>query len=284
MSSGLDVVNIARKEVGYIEGLNNDNKYGQWYGVNHEPYCAMFVSWVFHEAGMSSLVSASTDKGFSYCPSGLSWFQQHGQVVDKYAGQPGDIVFFSWSGHTAEHVGIVVAASKDGITTVEGNTSADHKMGSQANGDGVWLRHRPYLNIIAIVRPKYPTSTKPASSLAQNKKLATGVAGVTALGGGGAAVLNNNSVPATTTATTTISAPPFPGIKAFKPGAPKSNAVKIVEQALLKAGLLPTYLVDGIYTKEDTTAIKIYQKNNGLLEDGIIGPSTYSSLVAKAKI
>ena len=278
MSSGLDVVNIARKEVGYLEGPNNENKYGAWYGVNHQPYCAMFVSWCFAEAGASSLIAASTSKGFSYCPAGLSWFQTKGLVVDKYSGQPGDIVFFSWSGHTAEHVGIIVAASKDGITTIEGNTSADHKMGSQANGDGVWLRHRPYLNILAIVRPKYSVTAKPASSLAQNKKLAGGVAAVTALGGGGAATLNNHSA-TIVKPTTVISAPPFPGSSSFKIGS-KNAAVKAVEDALAKAGLLPKSLDDGLYTKETTAAVKTYQAANLTLgtPDGIIGIKTYTSL------
>lgn len=280
MSTALDVVNIARKEAGYIEGPNNDNKYGQWYGMNHAPYCAMFVSWVFAEAGLNSLVAATTSKGFSYCPDGLSWFQKKGQIVDKYSGQPGDIVFFSWSGHTAEHVGIIVAASKDGITTVEGNTSADHKMGSQANGDGVWIRHRPYLNIMAIARPKYSTVVKPATSLSQNKKLAGGVAAATAIGGGGAAAINNNSSPATTKAPTVVTAPPFPGTSSFQLGS-KNAAVLAVEKALAKAGLLPASLADGLYTKETTAAVKKYQSANLTLgtPDGIIGPKTYASLI-----
>lgn len=278
MSSGIDIVNMARKEVGYLEGPNNQNKYGEWYGMDHVPYCAMFVSWVFSQVGCSSLIAASTSKGFSYCPDGLSWFQKKGQVVDKYAGLPGDLVFFSWSGHTAEHVGIIVAASKDGITTVEGNTSADHKVGSQANGDGVWLRHRPYLNVLAIVRPKYAVVTKPASSLAQNKKLAGGVAAATALGGGGAATLNNTSAPPVKSATV-ISAPPFPGSSSFQVGS-KNAAVKAVEDALTKAGLLSKSFDDGLYTKETTVAVTKYQAANLTLgtPDGIIGIKTYTSL------
>jgi len=282
VSSGLDVVSFARKEVGFVEGPNNDNKYGVWYGMNHEPYCAMFVSWCFAQAGLSSIVAAATSKGFSYCPEGLSWFQKKGQVVDKYAGQPGDIVFFSWSGHTAEHVGIIVAASKDGITTVEGNTSADHKMGSQANGDGVWLRHRPYLNVMAIVRPKYPVTTKPASSLSQNKKVAGTVAGATALGGGGAAVINSNSTPATTKPTTTISAPAFPGTKSFVIGA-KNQAVFVIEQGLFKLKLLT--VADSTFDAATEAAVVAYQKKNPSLgkADGIVGPVTYAALVAEAK-
>ena len=282
MSSGIDLVNLARKEVGTLEGPNNDNKYGKWYGINHEPYCAIFVSWVFAEAGLSSIIAASTPKGFSYCPAGLSWFQKKGQVVNKYAGQPGDLVFFSWSGHTAEHVGIIVAASKDGITTIEGNTSADHKTGSQVNGDGVWLRHRPYLNVIAIVRPKYPTSVKPATSLAQNKKVAGTVAGATAIGGGGAAVVATNTTPAVTKPNTTISAPAFPGTKSFVIGA-KNQAVVVIEQGLVKVKLLT--LADGLYTADTQAAVINYQKSHPALgpSDGIVGPLTYSALVTEAK-
>jgi hypothetical protein len=283
VSTGLDVVNIARKEAGYIEGTNNDNKYGTWYGMNHEPYCAMFVSWCFAQAGLSALVAASTPKGFSYCPEGLSWFQRKGQIVNKYQGQPGDIVFFSWSGHTAEHVGIIVAASKDGITTMEGNTSADHKMGSQSNGDGVWLRHRPYLNVMAIARPAYSVKAKPATSLTQNKGVAAGVAGATALGGGGAAVVaNNNGGPATVKPNTVISAPAFPGTKSFTIGS-KNQAVLVIEQGLVKVKLLT--LADGLYTADTQAAVINYQKSHPSLgkADGIVGPLTYAALVDEAK-
>jgi len=281
VSSGLDVISFARKEAGYLEGPNNANKYGEWYGMNHAPYCAMFVSWCFAQAGLSSIVAATTPKGFAYCPDGLSWFQKKGQIVDKYSGQPGDIVFFSWSGHTAEHVGIIVAASKDGITTMEGNTSADHKIGSQANGDGVWLRHRPYLNVMAIARPKYPVTTKPTSALSQNKKVAGAVAGATAVAGGGAAVVNTTT-PATTKPTTTINAPAFPGTGSFVIGA-KNQAVFVIEQGLVKLKLLT--VADTTFDAATEAAVLAYQKKNPSLgkADGIVGPVTYAALVAEAK-
>ena len=282
MSTSLDVVNIARQEAGYLEGPDNQNKYGEWYGLNHAPYCAMFVSWVFAQAGLSSIVSATTPKGFSYCPAGLAWFQKNGCIVDKYKAQPGDIVFFSWSGHTAEHVGIIVAASADGITTMEGNTSADHKMGSQANGDGVWLRHRPYLNVMAIARPKYPNPVKTSSSLSQNKGVAAGVAGATALGGGGVAAVTNNTSPQTVKPTTVISAPAFPGTGSFTIGS-KNQAVLVIEQGLVKVKLLT--LADDLYTADTQAAVINYQKSHPALgkADGIVGPKTYDALVKEAK-
>jgi peptidoglycan hydrolase-like protein with peptidoglycan-binding domain len=236
----------------------------------------MFVSWCFNEAGLVSLVAASSKKGFASCTAGLSWFQKHKRVVNKYAGQPGDIVFFNFNGDgTPDHVGIIEAASKDGLTVIEGNTSPDFRRGSQVNGDGVYRRHRPYLNVMAIVRPNYPVSVKPATSLSQNKKIATGVAGATALGGGGAAVVNTTSSD-TVKPTTYVSAPAFPGTGSFKIGS-ENKAVLAVENGLVKVKLLT--LADGIYTSKTKAAVVAYQKRKGLVADGIVGPKTYSSIV-----
>lgn len=285
MSSGVDIVNIAAQQVGYVEGDNNDTQYGSWYGMNHEPYCAMFVSWVFGQAGLSKLVAAQTDKGFAYCPAGVTWFQKQGCVVDKYSALPGDIVFFNFSGDgVADHVGIIEGASRDGITTIEGNTSADHAVGSQANGMGVFRRHRPYLNVLAIVRPKYPSPVAPAKSLAQNKGLAAGVAGATAVTGGGAAVIHNATTTTPPAKTTVIVAPPFPGTSKFKVGA-KGTAELIVARALANAGLLPANLVSNVLTAEELALVPVYQGKYPGLKKSIgkgIDETTYTSMVAKA--
>ena len=98
MANALDIVHTAQQQVGFVEGANNDNPYGIWYGMNNEPYCAMFVSWVFGQNNLSHLVAAQTTKGFAYCPAGLAWFQQKSCVVNKYDGRPGDLVFFSFNG------------------------------------------------------------------------------------------------------------------------------------------------------------------------------------------
>lgn len=280
MSSALDVLDAARSQLGTVEGKNNDILYGKWYGLNNNPYCAMFVSWCFNEANLSNLIAAQSKKGFASCAAGLGWFQKKKQVVDKYKGKPGDIVFFSFAGNgSADHVGIIEGVSRDGITTIEGNTSPDHMTNaSQRNGGGVYRRHRPYLNVIAIVRPAYPTASKPTSSLSQNKTVAGVVAATTALGGGGAAVVNSNSTP--TKPSTSVSAPAFPGYSAFAVGK-KSKAILAVEQALVKAGLLPS--ADGLYTNNTRKAIAKYQKSVNLGTDGIIGPKTYASLIKKLK-
>jgi len=285
MSSGLDIVNIAQKQIGFIEGPNNENPYGTWYGMPNQSYCAMFVSWVFSQAQLTALVAAETPKGFSYCPVGLSWFQKHSQIVPKGTGRPGDIVFYDFSGKgVAEHVGILENCSTAGLTVIEANTSPDHATGSQANGIGVFRRHRPWLNVMAIARPNYPTPVKP-SVPTKNKVLATGVAGATALGGGGMALNNNlNSSTPSVKAPTVIVAPPFPGTNAFKVGF-KSQAALIVERALANAGLLPQNQILGTLTAEDLALVPVYQaKYPGLtkVKGKGIDAFTYSSMVAKA--
>lgn len=284
MTAGLDIVNIAAQQVGFIEGENNENPYGTWYGMPNQSYCAMFVSWVFHEANLSALVAGETSNGFSYCPAGLTWFQKNGQIVDKYKALPGDIVFFNFSGNgVAEHVGIIEGASSDGITTIEGNTSPDHATGSQANGIGVFRRHRPYLGVMGIARPKYPSPVAPAKSLATNKPLAIGTAGVTAVGGGAAAAISSHSS-TPPPKTTVIVAPPFPGSSAFKLGA-KGTAELIVARALANAGLLPANIVSNVLTAEEIALIPVYQKKYPGLKNSVgkgIDQWTYTSMTAKA--
>ena len=281
MSSGLDIVNIAQRQIGFIEGPNNANPYGEWYGMNNVSYCAIGISWCFNQGNLSAIVAAETPKGFSYCPAGLTWFQKHGQIVPKGTGRPGDLVFFDFSGKgVAEHVGIIEQCSTSGLTTIEFNTSPDHAIASQANGIGCFRRHRPWLNVIAVARPNYPTPVKPTVPT-KNKALATGVAGATALGGGSAAVLNNTSS-TPVKSNTVLVAPPFPGTSAFKAGY-KNQAAMIVEKALANAGLLPANLVTGVLTAEDLALVPLYQaKYPGLKTAKGLDSLTYTSMVAKA--
>jgi hypothetical protein len=277
MATALDVVNTAQKQVGFVEGANNDNPYGSWYGIPNAPYCAMFVSWCFAENGLASIVAAETSKGFSYCPSGLAWFQRAGQVIPKYSAMPGDVVFYSFAGNgQADHVEIVVAASRDGLTTVGGNTSPDHAVtASQANGNGVYLRHRPYLYVLAIVRPNYPTTVKPATSLGTNKTLAGGVAATTALGAGGIAATHNSTTPPVKP--TTFTAPAWKASD-FAPKS-KTAATLAVEKALFKAGLLPAIAQNSMWTAADQTAVKAFQKAHNLAQPPTMNQVTYDLLM-----
>ena len=57
---------LCETEVGYTEGANNDTKFGKWYGLNHQPWCAMSASKMFYDAGMIRTVAAKTKpKGYA---------------------------------------------------------------------------------------------------------------------------------------------------------------------------------------------------------------------------
>jgi len=151
----MSVVNIATSQVGYKEvGKNNDSMYGKWYGLNNNPWCAMFVSWCFDQAGLAGAVAAQTKKGFASCDAGLKWFAKNNKLVPVGQAQEGDIVFFQFDKDAeADHVGIVVKNDgKKNLWCIEGNTAGDNK-GSQSNGDGVYLKKRAYSLIMGIARP-----------------------------------------------------------------------------------------------------------------------------------
>lgn len=154
------VVAAAKSQLGYREGINNDNKYAKAIApsLNHQPWCAIFVSWCFDKAGATKLIDGQYSWGFAGCTGAMRQFIKDGMRVPKRSARPGDIVFFDFndSDITSEHVGIVVESAKTwGLVTVEGNTCAEHATGSQANGNGVYRRNRPYGVILAVVRPKW---------------------------------------------------------------------------------------------------------------------------------
>lgn len=151
----MSVTEIASQEIGTTEVPTNKTKYGKWYGLDGQPWCAMFVSWVFHQAGLGTKVNASGKKGFASCDAGLKWFTKKNKLVPVGQAQEGDIVFFQFDDDAQpDHVGIVIKNNTrlSRLVCIEGNTSADNK-GSQSNGDGVYKKKRPYGTVMAVARP-----------------------------------------------------------------------------------------------------------------------------------
>ena len=149
------IVIIAKQEIGTQETPVNKTKYGKWYGLDGQPWCAMFVSWVYGHAYRSDEVAASTKKGFASCDAGLKWFAKKGKLIPIGEASAGDIAFFQFDDDAQpDHVGIVVKNNKrlKRLVCIEGNTSGDVK-GSQSNGDGVYRKVRPYSLVMAVARP-----------------------------------------------------------------------------------------------------------------------------------
>jgi len=153
------VLAVAKKHVdeGYVEGGDNLTIMGQWYGLQGQPWCAMFVSWCFDKAGLIHLVQAQSKKGFASCDAGLKYFTKKNMTIPVGQAQPGDIVFFQFDDDAQpDHVGLVY--SNDGKGTLicfEGNTSPDGGKGSQSNGGGAYKKKRSYSLVMAVVRPNW---------------------------------------------------------------------------------------------------------------------------------
>ena len=111
-----DVVNIAKRQ----EGNTGGYPYWSWYGFDGRvAWCACFVSWCYHEAGLS-------EPRFAACQSqGVPWFTSRGQWGARGYKDiaPGDSIFFDWDGDGgADHVGIVIGRDDERVYTAEGNS------------------------------------------------------------------------------------------------------------------------------------------------------------------
>lgn len=151
------IVARAKTQIGTKEVPVNKTKYGAWYGLDGQPWCAMFVSWVFSTEHLTQLI-AQSPKGYAGCESFEAWARQKGLIVPTNTVKAGDILLFDFDGNNrSEHTGIAIGGydpKSHLVPTIEGNTSGDH-VGSQANGDGVYAKFRPITTIRAVVRPKY---------------------------------------------------------------------------------------------------------------------------------
>ena len=148
MATARDVLNIARNDLGYKESPagSNRTKYGEWYGLNGQPWCMMAIQFWLNQAGVPVPLKTAS------CGSFMRAAQAHGQwVTGGY--QPGDIVIMDFPGNKVktDHCGIVVTALTDGVRTIEGNTG----VGNDSNGGEVMERTRPLSVIIGAYRPHY---------------------------------------------------------------------------------------------------------------------------------
>lgn len=148
MNQREEMIKLALKEVGYKEGRNNATKYGHWYGLDNNPWCAMFISWLADQVGILNTVIPK----YAGCGDGYKWFKKRG-LVSKVP-QRGDIIFYKPTiiGATSSHTGIVVDVTDTYVYTVEGNAGY--------NTDGVYkmCRYRTDKKILGYAHPQYKGS------------------------------------------------------------------------------------------------------------------------------
>ena len=152
-----DIIGVAKTQLGYTEGANNATKYGTWYGLPNQPWCAMFISWCARQAGISkdilqnSAVAAPDAKYFN-----IPYYDGA-----SYTPQKGDLFFTkSWS-----HVGLVYYIDGSYFYTIEGNSNTT----GSSEGTSVVTNRRKISNFYFGV-PKYNSGAPTYAKLSIDTK------------------------------------------------------------------------------------------------------------------
>lgn len=78
------IVSVALSQLG-----NDGETYWKWYGFStYQEWCAYFVSWC---ADQCMLIESGAMPKFSYCPTGMSWFQSKGRWEDRNFQPPAGV-------------------------------------------------------------------------------------------------------------------------------------------------------------------------------------------------
>ena len=156
------VVDVARAYLGVTEEPPGSNRtiFGAEYGLDGQPWCVMFLWYVFQHAGerMAFFGGGKT----ASCSILLRWYREQGLTVPVEDVQVGDIVLLNFhGGKDPEHCGLVVEWGRISdsnhlayVETVEGNTTRGAE-GSQDNGGCVALKRRYPHQIVGVCRPQY---------------------------------------------------------------------------------------------------------------------------------
>ena len=247
------LLEVIQKEVGTIEGpKDNETKYGAWSKANFLPWCGSFVNWSAMTAGVKIPNTV-------YTPAGVSAFKKANKWVPVKGNKPqaGWVVYFDFPGGAdIDHVGWVLKDNGDGTCiTIEGNTTADGKKGSQSNGGECVKKLRAYgpnkkgipVFIAGYGAVDYPDAENNVKPLEQKKiELAE--------------VVKSQGV----------EVPPVKLFKTFKKGS-KGQGVKNIQTALkLNA--------DGEYGPATVAAVKAFQKKEKMTVTGNVDEETWRRL------
>ena len=139
-----DLLLIAESQLGYHESTENytvkaDGKsidgytrYGDWYGMPYDEWCAMFASFCLHYAGVNDM---PLEAGCAAWITKLSSEKYNlYENAGDYIPSTSDLIFFDWNGDDrSDHVGIVVEVipatdqEPEKVKTIEGNSSKQVK-------------------------------------------------------------------------------------------------------------------------------------------------------------
>lgn len=152
------VIDQANDWLGFTEGPDNTQPFGEWDGLPHGAWCGQFVSYCLAKAGVAGDWRGTDSQ--RYTPAAATRWKVKGRW--RQSPRRGDLVFFAWGdgGDWIDHIGIVTGVgdwdARGVVATIEGN--------AQPPGGGTQgvFRHRRDRSVIAgFARPKYgPTGPK----------------------------------------------------------------------------------------------------------------------------
>lgn len=277
------ILNIARNWIGrkesngthkeIIDVYNNHKPLARGYRVKYtDSWCATFVSACAIKANYIDIIPLECS-----CNQMIKKFQSMGRWTEDDAHVPhlGDIIFYDWQDNgvgdnkgSSDHVGIVEKVENGKITVIEGNKS-DAVARRVLNVNGRYIRGfgcPAYDNSTHVTTPTpSATPSKPSSydswvadlQAELNRQYNVGLA-VDGLRG-----------PKTLAACPTV-----------KKGA-KGNITRLIQKRLNSVGF--NLSTDGIFGSGTYSAVKVFQKNRGLSQDGIIGKNTWEWLLKGTK-
>lgn len=304
------VLLIGKCFLGYREGYNNDTKFGDWYGMPNQPWCAMFVSYCMAKAG----VSQETVKKFASCTAGWNWFKNRGETrSNSFKPQRGDIIFFDWNpenGDGIDHVGLVDRVENNKVYTVEGNHEDQvNQYSYDLNSNNIYGYVVPsYTGNESIEEAKtdennerpliYKGMTNENVRYAQtkliNKGYSVGSSGADGIFGAGTEqavrqfqadnglTADGMIEPATwkkLEESTTVMPSSYPGA-VIGMGSRGEDVVK-VQRRLMDLGYEVSGGADGQYGSGARNAVRAFQKDHGLDIDGDVGEKTWYALFPK---
>lgn len=153
-----DVISIARNDIGYTECVGpasgcpkrpqtpgcNHTIYGRRFGMNAQPWCAIYTWDLWTRAGYGNLIPKTAGAWDM-----LTRAHAKGWAIPPQMPRVGDIpVYNLGDGHIG---GVVTGVRASGFTAIEGNTSRGNT-GSQTNGWYVAERFRTVPQLRGLIR------------------------------------------------------------------------------------------------------------------------------------
>ena len=129
----------AKSWLGYKESPpgSNASTFGTWYGMPHEPWCAMFVTYCYELAGPSP--SFARGSKYAYCPYILDDAKAGRNGLSIGEPRAGDLVLYDWQPDPVDHIGLFETwTGGRTFQAIEGNTSTSN----DSNGGQVMRRQR----------------------------------------------------------------------------------------------------------------------------------------------